>query len=113
MRGRRTIPLTALALILGLWAFRGDRPAAAASYGGAASTRCCPADVSCAGHVEYRLQRQVVLRPVQETIFEPRQVTEVSHVQETVMRPRAVTTSRTVTETHYREEPYTVQKPVY
>src|SRR5262249_38221297 len=92
MRNLLSIPLAAL--MFGLLA--ADRPAEAASYAGAASTRCCPVDQECAGHIEYQLKRCTVLRPVQETVYENRPITVERDVCETVMQPRTVTCMQTV-----------------
>ena len=59
MRKLLSVPL--MALICGA-SWGADRPAEAASYAGGASTRCLPSS-QCPGHIEYRLQRQTVLRP--------------------------------------------------
>ena len=83
----RTVLLTALAI--GLWA--GVPSAEAASYAGGASSRCLPSPQDCGGHIEYQIQRQVVLRPVTETVYETRLVNCVRDVCETVMQPRTIT----------------------
>ena len=105
--------LSAMLLALGVGAWAADRPAEAASYGGAASSRCCPPSVACGGHVQYQAQRTVVLRPVQETGYEAQQGQNVRDVVETVMQPRTVTTMQTITEQACKAVPYTVQTPVY
>ena len=66
-------------------------PAQAASYAGGASLRICPVPQECGGHVQYQLQRQTVLRNVQETVYETQQVPCVRTVCETVMQPRTIT----------------------
>ena len=87
---RKLLSVTLMTLVVGVWA--AAHPAEAASYAGAASTRCCPVPQECGGHVEYQLQRQTVLQNVPETVYETQQVTCVRDVCETVMQPRTVTT---------------------
>src|SRR5690349_6686138 len=108
---RRVQSALLMALAWGLWAV--DRPAEAATYAGAASTRICPVTEECAGHVQYQMQQQTVLRTLQETVYVPKQVTTMQTVNETVMQPRTVTTMQTVTECGVQEVPYTVQRPCY
>ena len=101
---RKLLSVTFMALVVGAWAT--EHPAEAASYAGGASTRCCPVPQECAGHVEYQLQRQCVLQPVQETVYETQQLPCVREVCETVMQPRCVTTVQTVPEQCVRDVPY-------
>src|SRR5689334_17276228 len=51
---RKLLSVALLALAFGGW---GADRRAEASYHGAASTRSCPADQDCPGHVEYQLQQ--------------------------------------------------------
>ena len=69
----RKLPLVAL-MALGMGLGVAARPAQAASYAGGASMRICPVPQECCGHVQYQLQRQTVLRNVQETVYETQQV---------------------------------------
>src|SRR5262249_7473957 len=66
--------LTACLATLALGVVAAARPAEAASYAGAASTRCCPVSQECGGHIQYQLQRQTVLQNVQETVYDTQQV---------------------------------------
>ena len=75
---RKPLLVSLVTLACGVWA--AARPAEAASYAGGASTRCCPVLQECCGHVQYQLQRQTVLRNVQETVYESQQVTSVRNV---------------------------------
>src|SRR5436305_5169753 len=108
---RKLLSVSLMALCFGSWV--AEHPAEAASYAGGASTRCCPVPQECGGHIEYQLQRQVVLRPVTETVYETQQVNCVRNVCETVMQPRTITCMQTVAEQCVRSVPYTVQKPCY
>ena len=96
----RKLPWLAL-LALGLGLGGVTRPAQA-SYAGGASLRICPAPQECSGHTQYELQRQTVLRNVQETVFETQQVPYTKTVCETVMQPRTVQTVRNVVQHHVR-----------
>jgi len=107
----KLLSATLIALAVGLCAT--EHSAEAASYAGGASTRCCPVPQECGGHIEYQLQRQVVLQPVTETVYETQQINCVRNVCETVMQPRTITCMETVTEQCVRSVPYTVQKPCY
>ena len=114
---RKLLSVTLMTLAVAAWG-SADRRAEAASYAGSASTRCLPSPQASpqgdpCGHVEYQLQRQIVLKPVQETIYESQQVTTLRDVCETVMQSRQVTEMRSVSETCYRQVPYTVQRPSY
>src|SRR3954464_14463604 len=102
----KLLSVTLMTLAIGLCVT--EHSAEAASYAGGASTRCCPVPQECTGHIEYQLQRQTVLQPVQETVYENQQVACVRDVCETVMQPRTVTTMQTVSEQCMREGPYTV-----
>src|SRR5271165_1743047 len=86
----RKLPLVAL-MALGMGLGVAARPAQAASYAGGASLRICPVPQDCCGHVQYQLQRQTVLRNVQETVYETQQIQCVRTVCETVMQPRSST----------------------
>ena len=57
---RKLLSVTLITLIFGVWG--AEHPAQAASYAGAASTRCCPVTQECSGHVDYQLQRQTCLQ---------------------------------------------------
>ena len=94
---RKLLSVTLMALFFGAWV--AEHPAEAASYAGAASTRCCPVPQECGGHVEYQLQRQTVLRNIQETVCETKQIQCVRDVCETIMQPKTITRMRTVSET--------------
>ena len=97
----RKLPWLALT-VLGLGLGFAAHPAQA-SYGGGASARCCPAPQDCGGHVQYQLQRQTVLKNVQETVYETQQVPFVRNVCETVLQPKTIQTVRNVVENHVRE----------
>src|SRR4051812_13004634 len=108
---RKLLSVTLLALVCGAWA--AEHPAEASSYAGGASTNCCPVPQECTGHIQYQLQMQTVLQPVQETVYEAQQVPYVREVCETVMQPRTITTVQNVSEQCVRDVPYTVQRPCY
>ena len=86
---RKRLSVALMALVGGL--VGGRSPGEAASYGGAASTRCCPVPQECGGHVEYQLQRQTCL----QNGFGDRLRAAARHrernVCETIMVPRTVT----------------------
>ena len=74
--------LSALLMTLAIGSWVTEHSAEAASYAGGASTRCCPSpQMECGGHIEYQIQRQTVLKPVTETVYESQQINCVRNVR--------------------------------